>query len=258
MVQAQFLEAIDHFQKQIMGADQERVAAVEARLAQVEQTLAHLRVVSCTKEELAKVEGEIWAHLLLDEERPVQPAPQGESIPAVHLPPLVAQAWPSLSLPLAFPHPPSPAVQPTHERRGEVVGVGEVQAARLTQPTQTRGVFIVPKPQGAQPPTRQQGGFQRGGSEGDSEMREASEPGEVDRSTVFGVRAISTAMPSLLKPVLTEMLKSQPKRVFSGRPADFPAWKRSWEAFLETLKASAGGVGIPDKALLRNFGRVAG
>ena len=79
----------------------------------------------------------------------------------------------------------------------------------------------------------------------------ASEVGDLDRSTVH-LRAVNTKVPQILQPILTEILKSQPKKIFSGNPTEFPSWKKSWDSFADTLKASVGGGGtLPDKALLR-------
>ena len=53
----------------------------------------------------------------------------------------------------------------------------------------------------------------------------ASEMGDVDRSTV-NLRAVNTKVPQILQPILIEILKSQPKKIFSGNPSEFPAWKK--------------------------------
>ncbi|EPS61993.1 hypothetical protein M569_12800, partial [Genlisea aurea] len=161
-------------------------------------------------------------------------------------------------------HPPQPASHPMGEgvhvhacaidpaaalhstaRGGGVHGEGGARFARLSPAAPEVPQFV---PQGG----GKGGFFVRPGSDVfDTEgSGVASEMGEFDRSTGVGIRAIGV-IPSMLKPVLTEMLKSQPKKIFSGHPEDFPAWKRGWEAFIETLKASAGGAIIPDKAMLR-------
>ena len=154
-----------------------------------------------------------------------QASPRPVPHPVVNVPsdPVGERAWPSLAIDLS-PSPAAEAIPP------EILRVGG--GARLARHSVAQ---VVPRAY----PT-DQGSELRGGG---------SEP-EVG-STLVGVRTLGVKLPQVLNPILTEILKGQPKKVFSGKPTDFAAWKRSWDAFAETLKASSGGNPIPDKAMLR-------
>ena len=63
-----------------------------------------------------------------------------------------------------------------------------------------------------------------------------------------GVHAISS-VPPMLKTILGEAVKRHSPPTFSGEPKEFPAWKSSWERFLETAFSVSGG-SMPQSTLL--------
>ena len=67
--------------------------------------------------------------------------------------------------------------------------------------------------------------------------------------SIGGVRAIAP-VPTLLQPLVAELLKRHKTRVFSGNPVEFPEWKKAWEGFLDAARTAANGAPIPDKTIL--------
>ena len=254
----QFLEAVRKFQEGVRGVDQGRVDRLEARIAQLEQSLQRSGDTAGV-ENPPQVEAGTWsrshsggghvasgvgqmAHAILGPRSGQEPSPPG----APPAPPVVlASAAPAGEPPRFAPPPkgepphsvPVPWLQPSQGEPPQVIPV----PSSGVRPQGGEGVRLArPPPVATSPPRESMYTLSLPGT--DIRMGPSSEMGDMERSSVVGVRAIGAKVPHVVQPLLSEILKNQPKKVFSGNPVEFSAWKKSWDVFAETLKASAGGV----------------
>ena len=259
-VHEQVQKAIADFHGATRGVDTNRMGAAESRLAQVEQAVANFPQRGVTHEELNTLYDRLYelerrasatdqgmsrlGQLEAEQEARFQRIEEqmwtvsSQTPPAVTIPPIPVEARSVTGFHLSEPLPPMSSFSGhrTALGGGSKGGEGVVRPVRLVSREGT--VPPVPEP------------VLEYLADAQYWRAQPSEAGDFERSSVAGVRAIGK-LPPALQPVIQEMLKSQPKKIFSGNPSDFKAWKKAWDSFEKTLKASSGGLAIPDMALLK-------